>query len=237
MGNRLPGIGTGIVTAAVNLSPPHTPPFVHSGLNSCTESVGALEKREISSFTARKRATDATRSVRFASVAWGRSSSGGLVLLAGPLREDGTAFVLVESTPDSERLPCAQGVLAALHDHRAALAHLFRPCLPGSPGGATLVVGMEEDRRLLTTAGPPKLPVPLLDHRLGQSLGVSHGVVSPPGHLRREARVPKRMRALTTENHRKTGPGGVTAPTLVAPAADRRTACCPLRPDLFPSRG
>lgn len=71
-------------------------------------------------------------------------------------------FVLAEPTPDAVRLTDGKSVVEARFTHRAIGADgLGAVCADGA-GGSTLALGMEEDCRILASAGAVHLPVPMV---------------------------------------------------------------------------
>src|SRR5882762_386657 len=74
--------------------------------------------------------------------------------------EEHLALRLAQPSPDAIGLTDAKGVGAALRDDRATPAHLLGAHLTLCAGPAALSVGMEEHRRVDTSAKALHLPIP-----------------------------------------------------------------------------
>lgn len=84
------------------------------------------------------------------------------------------AFALGQATPDAVGLVDPQGVVPARGHRRALEADRLRLGLAPRPSGASLTLGMEEERTRHAPTGCVQLPVPQVRIRPGKAPGVRH---------------------------------------------------------------
>jgi hypothetical protein len=84
------------------------------------------------------------------------------------------ALGLAQAAPDPVGLADGQCMGTALGDHRAAAAHLLGAHFTLSPGTSALTIGMEEHRRIDTTAKSLHLPIPDIRIWSGKLLRLRH---------------------------------------------------------------
>ncbi|OFB44927.1 hypothetical protein BA059_00075 [Mycolicibacterium sp. (ex Dasyatis americana)] len=88
--------------------------------------------------------------------------------------EQELAFGLAQSTPDAVRLTNSKRMCTALSNHWAAAAHLLGAELTLSSGPSAFTIGMEEHRRIDTTAKSLHLPIPDIRIGSGKLLRLRH---------------------------------------------------------------
>ncbi|CDP84819.1 hypothetical protein BN975_01826 [Mycolicibacterium farcinogenes] len=90
-----------------------------------------------------------------------------------PLEQE-LAFGLAQPAPDAVRLTDSKSVGTALGDHGAAAAHLLGAELTLSPSPSAFTIGVEEHRRIDTTAKSLHLPIPDIRIGSGKLLRLRH---------------------------------------------------------------